>query len=437
MSEEKPEDAHGETSKELARSLLKEGATIDDAATQSGLNRNTVLGLYSALVRANKRLKVANKRTEAGTEQENDFQAQNQADQFEGATGGLASSPPVPSSLQNVPSGYVLKPALTPSEWKELAALDKGKLVALVADLKASNSSLQAQAVMPKGNVDNLSSYDEQLKRLEVERQRIQNDQEREYAQSIREDRLRNRMRGNDGSNDKRTDFLEKLVVESLLKGRGDGFNIGDFVKIQAQTQLQNLEFFQKQMQTLSEMRPEQMSDEVRLALAKMGQEMDFRKMESMKEIEKYNALGQMFSPLMSAAPQIAGGLLGKGSQQIQNPGTTNLGCVNCGHVWAVTTQPKGAIVCPECKSPVQPEVFAEPQLAHYTCSSCGLEMTVPPNAPEIANLKCPKCGTVTEAKRQTSSPTPLTETPPEAPSTALTERETPTGPTTLRPTYR
>jgi hypothetical protein len=43
---------------------------------------------------------------------------------------------------------------LTAQEWAELSKKDKSSLLAMVGELRAQNSSLQASAVMRKGNGD-------------------------------------------------------------------------------------------------------------------------------------------------------------------------------------------------------------------------------------------------------------------------------------------
>ena len=263
-----------------------------------------------------------------------------------------------------------------------------------------------------------------------------------ELAEDLKYDRVerhRNRMRGNDGSNDKRTDFLEKLVVESLLKGKENaGFGIGDFVKLQMESQKNSWDFLQRQMEVINSLKPDQMSDEVRLAIAKMGQEMEFRKMENTKEVEKWSALTQVFAPVGAAAPALVSSLLGGKSQQVQNPAVTNLQCSSCGHVWPVTTKPRGPIKCPQCQQPVSMEVFSEPQLSVFKCGKCGVELSIPAGkvqelfekGVESVPYKCPKCGFEDVLKQQSAeTPSPTTTAPSETP-----KEETSVG--RLRPTY-
>jgi ribosomal protein S27E len=218
MEKTASETAQDETPKERAKTLLRDGATIDDVVARSGLNRNTVLGLYSALVRANKSLKVANKRTEAETEQEIDFQAQKEADQLEEAAGGL-HVPPVPSS-----PNYVLRPGATAEEFQKYMKMKKEDLIADNVNLRAQVASLQGVAQTGRGDGDErpLSRYDEELKRLEVERQKIQNEQEREYALFQREERLRARMGVKGGSlQDAVKQTLEAIKVGVDLVPKG------------------------------------------------------------------------------------------------------------------------------------------------------------------------------------------------------------------------
>lgn len=198
--------------KELARSLLEEAKlSIPDIATQTGLSIPAVQGLKGAMIKRLSRLQATQpeaKQSQAEFKPQNENQAENHdSPTLDGELleeeAGITLSPlthsPVSSSsnMPNIPEGYIIKAGLTPEEWKELASLDKSKLMSKVAELKAQNSSLQASAHMqPKHNGDehSLSFYDEEMRKLELENKRIQNAQELEYQQSLREERMRARI---------------------------------------------------------------------------------------------------------------------------------------------------------------------------------------------------------------------------------------------------
>ena len=163
MENEKTVPADQEEQKALGRVLLAKDTPIEEIMKQTTLSKPAILGLKGALIKANKRLEQPSKPallkakpseaiSEPQIENEADFQPQPEGDNFH----DLSHSTP-----SGIPEGYALKPALTPSEWNELAKLDKSKLMSMVTELKASNSSLQAQAHMQKHNGDQAHKPDD------------------------------------------------------------------------------------------------------------------------------------------------------------------------------------------------------------------------------------------------------------------------------------
>jgi hypothetical protein len=70
----------------------------------------------------------------------------------------------LPTTIQEIeptqiPDGYALKPSLTPEEYQKFAKMDKPALLSEVVNLKATNSSLQARAILRKGDGESPSQY--------------------------------------------------------------------------------------------------------------------------------------------------------------------------------------------------------------------------------------------------------------------------------------
>jgi hypothetical protein len=75
-SQESEPSSH-QASLDMARSLLSEGASVEDVMAKSGLSKPACLGLKGSLVKASKRLKATSKPTEAETKPQIQIQAEN------------------------------------------------------------------------------------------------------------------------------------------------------------------------------------------------------------------------------------------------------------------------------------------------------------------------------------------------------------------------
>ncbi len=167
MSEEtEPEKTNSEPSSiskeenlDLAREMLRSGAQIENVVAASGLGRQRVLGLKGSLVKASKRLEVANKRSEAENERETGFQAENEPDGNIGV--GMGSHVSAPIVTPEAPATFVVRPSLTREEWTKYSKMKTADLVSEIADLKSQNVSLQGVAQTRRGNGGGHDSYAE------------------------------------------------------------------------------------------------------------------------------------------------------------------------------------------------------------------------------------------------------------------------------------
>ena len=235
---------------------------------------------------------------------------------------------------------------------------------------------------------------------------------EREMAKELRYSRWERLKRGNDGSADRRTDFLEKLVLESM-KTKQEANPLAplqSFAQLFTGMQSSNLDMYDRLSAKLASVQNQNMPPSVAVELKRIDVELEKWRMEQQVAMEKWNSLGQMLSPFAPTISQVAGHLLGEKSDVIAP--STNIACPSCGHTYTVSTKPKTPIVCPECKNPIPMEIFAESEAPTFICPKCGLQMSVPPGAPEQVTLKCPKCGELTPTRQQA----PATSESPQAP---------------------
>jgi hypothetical protein len=161
--------ADGDDQKELARTMLKEGASIEDVMSETTLTKPAILGLKGALAKANKRLVHASKPayepanpTEAETKPESAIQAESEGDVGEGCVNA-----PIPSSTIT-PENFISRPALTREEWTRYSKMKVVDLVSEVADLKAQNASLQGLAQSRRGNGHGNNGHEQPLSQREM-----------------------------------------------------------------------------------------------------------------------------------------------------------------------------------------------------------------------------------------------------------------------------
>lgn len=260
---------------------------------------------------------------------------------------------------------------------------------------------------------------------------------ERQALREYRIDRLTRRGRGN--GEDKRVEFLEKLVLEGY-KSRGNQgqMSFKDMVmmmmEMQGKQQQGNWDFYTRQMELMKSIGPSGLTDEAALKIKEMEMNFEKWKMETASEVNKWNNLTQIFGPALERGiPALVAQFTGQPSGR---PRGTQIQCPKCGYApWIIALNAREA-KCPQCGEPAPKEIFAGPQATRFKCEGCGIEMTIP--AERISQLvekgvkqipaKCPKCGHITNLTQQPAETEASIE---EAP-----KEEKPTR-TKLRPTCR
>lgn len=283
-----------------------------------------------------------------------------------------------PSSVSSLPEGYFPRAGLTPEEWKELSSLDKPKLMSKVAELKAANSSLQVRAHLSSGNGDghgsSLSFYDEEMKKLEVEHQKILNDQEREYASSLREQKMRDRV-GNRGSENLTEDKIERIVERAIQRSeKGDpvekaletvGKLYSQVQSSQSHQETQNPYQIAQNILTLTKEQAQFAHGTTNEFDLKNTELKSLAKLEEQKllwEMQKYADEKQSGSETINAIKEVLagpiGGLLGKfgeaGVDRIRGAGSKI---------------PTVDVLCPNCAAKFK----ANPELDPVQCPKCGV----------------------------------------------------------------
>jgi hypothetical protein len=333
---------------EQAVSMRKAGHSLREIESATGIPRSTLSARFQEL--------------SIGMSRDKPLASMNTTDQnLEGES--VHEFPPPPSSI---PNGYVLKPALTPAEWGELAKLDKPKLMAMVTELKAQNSSLQAQAVMGKGNGDSAShvgseSYIDALGRL-VDKVAMQKQAERivdkmfpeekkndDVTRKLErlEDKIERLASPKEGNLDKAVDAIGK--VYGLAVGQNQGANpyqiaqnILDLTSKQAQ--------LVKGSTNENDLRREEMRQLGDLEILKLKWEMEKYRDGKQSTADTINAIKEIFQgPVGKVLGEIGGGFRDR--------------------VAGGPRVPMAKAMCPNCSA----QFSANPKLPQVMCPSCGV----------------------------------------------------------------
>jgi ribosomal protein S27E len=370
---------------ELARSLLKQGSSIEEVVASSGLNRNTVLGLKGAIVRANKRLEAASKPTEAETKPQIQIQAENKPQENK----TIPSEPARPSGAVEV----------SPQFWDELDELDKKSLKGWKANVLAWND-LQKQRVQRNDghDVPSYSSADEDLKRAKART-------EDAYAEMLRDATMRERLGyGEKTKGEQQLGIKDIIEIVKLLQGgKGESLGIKDTLELakflggsNTKETLQLVDFIMQarekgQAITLSDitLKLEELKQTHDVEMAKLGFE------EKKWEYKMANE-GKMMEKAEHLIKTVSEGPIGKAIE--------NLGA---GAADRVRGGPKVAMVdvqCPNCQNKFR----ANSNLPQVMCLNCGA-MLQKPSEPQTQELPSTQ-----PSKEEVSSEQPIPQIPQE-----------------------
>lgn len=185
---------------EDARTLLLQGAPVDDVVARSGLSRAKVLGMKGAIAKAAKRLKAANKPTKEETKPQSEIQAENKP-QLEATMRNDGHDIEESSPRQSFPSDLLD----TLGYYQKMPAKDA------IIQLVKENSMLKGQVNRNNGHGTAPFYYPNSEGELE-----------HEMAENIKWKRYKGMMGEDTLTKDDVERIIEKAVIKSQKEGSSD-----------------------------------------------------------------------------------------------------------------------------------------------------------------------------------------------------------------------
>jgi len=281
----------------------------------------------------------------------------------------------LPTTIQEIeptqiPDGYTLKPSLTPEEYQKFAKMDKPALLSEVVNLKATNSSLQARAILRKGDGEpsqyGSNNYIDALGRL-VDKVAMQKQAERIVEKMFPSE--------NNESLDRKFEKLEDKIERLAEKPKTD--NIEKAVEVigkifekaqgnqpqQAQRHpLDNLaiEYVIKDVQNAKQhggeaneytLKDTEMRNLHDIEMKKLGWEIaKYEKGESTTERVLETIKAVMAGPIGEAVKSLGNSAARRIEGQGQPPQLQDILCPSCGKSFPIISGSK-TVVCPSCRA--------------------------------------------------------------------------------------
>jgi len=362
MEKEKPipnnetEPSSHQASLDMARSLLSEGASVEDVMAKSGLSKPACLGLKGSLVKASKRLKATSKPTEAETKQQIQIQAENK-----------------PQENKTIPfSGAVKVP---PKLWDELDELDKKNLKGWKANVLTWNEMEKEQVQRNDGHgVPSYGSGDDDLKRAKAHLyESMAETEEMDRLDDMKQRRYDRHTKTETKENPYEKLFLE-IIAKTIINNKGEQLGIKELVelsKLFAGSSMKEtiglvdyIQHSQREGQNVT-------LNDIALKLEEMKQNaaLEDKKLNwEMAKWERQEAKGdQTMELIKEGLKTVSGGPIGEAIKSI-----------GAGAADRVRGGPKVAMVdvqCPNCKNKFR----ANRDLAQVMCLNCGVTLQRPP----------------------------------------------------------
>ena len=274
-----------------------------------------------------------------------------------------------------IPDGYALKPSLTPEEYQKFAKMDKPALLSEVVNLKATNSSLQARAILRKGDGESPSQYGsnnyiDALGRL-VDKVAMQKQAERIVEKMFPSENNESLDRKFEKLEDKierlaekpKTDNLEKAVqvigdIFEKAQGRGKEANPFDYYRL-GRADSEKLAIAGSGKQTNEyDLRNTELKQTHDVEMAKLGWEKE-------KYIDAKESTKEIIGTVKDVVKVIGEGPIGRAigsmgeakANQImrhgQPPKVISINCPGCGKPFNVVEGSR-QVVCPGCNVVLQ-----------------------------------------------------------------------------------
>jgi len=357
-----PEPSQQEDKLEVARTMLGEGASIDEVVAQSGLNRERVLGIKSGIARRSKRFNARSNSTEPKTEPEIQIQAENK-----------------PQENKTIPfSGAVKVP---PKLWDELDELDKKNLKGWKANVLTWNEMEKEQVQRNDGHgVPSYGSGDDDLKRAKAHLyESMAETEEMDRLDDMKQRRYDRHTKTETKENPYEKLFLE-IIAKTIINNKGEQLGIKELVelsKLFAGSSMKEtiglvdyIQHSQREGQNVT-------LNDIALKLEEMKQNaaLEDKKLNwEMAKWERQEAKGDQYVELAKEGIKaISSGAIGDTLKALGSAKADQIRASQGGKIPTVN------ILCPQCGNKFK----ANSSLPQVTCSICGAVLQRPEPQPQ------------------------------------------------------
>jgi len=396
MEKEKPKANNGtepvsqEDNLELARTMLEEGASIDEVVAQSGLNRERVLGIKSGIARRSKRFNARSNSTEPKTEPQIQIQAENKPQENK----TIPSEPARPSGVVEV----------SPQFWDELDELDKKSLKGWKANVLAWND-LQKQRVQRNDghDVPSYGSGDDDLKRAKARLyESLAETEEMERLDDMKQRRYDRHTKTETKENPYEKLFLE-LIAKTIINNKGEQLGMKDTLEIAKFLGGSNIKETIQLVDYITQARNQGQNvtlNDIALKLEEMKQNaaLEDKKLNwEMAKWERQEAKGdQTMELIKEGLKTVSSGPIGEAIK--------SLGSGAADKLRGGPKVPMAKVRCPQCSTPFQ----VNANLETVQCPGCGAMLAKQPQPSEQTQLPSTQ-PSKTEVPQETRNETVVT----------------------------